>query len=408
MTELDFGARLCHGVTHFAGKRLARPRVLTQFLRVFPRQDMGCCASANNERPGAFAAKSVNPIHKDRMKVPLLASGDWVPPADDDDYSNRVQVDAVVAEGRDVGAAAKETLRRLSLLGLIAEVDASRASMDGTASGQTASAFDRRARRRSSRRSPAPDIVSPIVDRMGAWKSAGSLFSLARQVSVSGSGADFGAKLLAAFQRVLEVPVIGPIDQKARVSDVQRLQSLFSDAIRPIVTTIVKELTVADADRAIPRLPLVHDPSARVYVHRGVVFRVTTGDTSYNHTAATKIAGREVASVDGLLQCCLPNLQFPLSVAVDFLGFRVIATPILPLSDRTLLCACRLPEPPNAESGVIVIHDDRLDSLFGMVAARLNLRKHPVSSNPASPHVWLGVHVEGHLGSDGRRCMFRM
>lgn len=365
---------------------------------------MGCCASGHTEHPGAFAAKAVNPIHKDRMKVPLLASGDWVPPADDDDYSNRVVSAGVVRDGADVGAAAKETLRRLSLLGLIAEVDASRAATDATGNGHTGTSFERRARRRSSRRSPGPDVVSPTVDRMGAWKCAGSLFALARQVSQSESGADFGAKLLASFQRVLEVPVIGPIDQKARVSDVQRLQSLFCDAIRPIVVTIVKELTVADADRAIPRLPLPHDPSARVYVHRGVVFRVITGDTPFNHTAATKVAGREVASVDGLLQCCLPNLQFPLSVAVDFIGFRVIATPILPLSDRTLLCACKLPEPAQAGSGVVVIHDDRLDSLFGMVAARLNLRKHLVSSNPAAPPVWLGVHVEGHLGSDGRRC----
>lgn len=145
-----------------------------------------------------------------------------------------------------------------------------------------------------------------------------------------------------------------------------------------------------------------------VVVSTGVVFRVSCGVDTAADLAAAKLAGREVASIDALLQCCLPNLQFPLSVCVDYLGFRVIATPVLPIDTSTMLSACKIidaqPAAASPENDIVVIRDKRLDALFEMVAGRLNLRKHAVSGNAASPPVWLGVHVEGHLGHDGRRC----
>lgn len=124
--------------------------------------------------------------------------------------------------------------------------------------------------------------------------------------------------------------------------------------------------------------------------------------------SSCKLAGREAASTDALLQCCLPNLQFPLCVCVDYLGWRVLATPILPLSSSSMVSAVKFPDtcvsPSSPDRAVVVVQDSRLDALFEMVAQRLNLRRHRVSGNPASPPVWLGAHVEGHIGTDGRRC----
>lgn len=80
-----------------------------------------------------------------------------------------------------------------------------------------------------------------------------------------------GQKLLATFQRLLEIPVIGPVDQRARVEGVQRLQSEFGAVIRAVVATIVREIPLGPLDKSvklIPTPPEQPDPIT-LFAHKG-------------------------------------------------------------------------------------------------------------------------------------------
>ena len=76
------------------------------------------------------------------------------------------------------------------------------------------------------------------------------------------------------------------------------------------------------------------------------------------------------------------------------MGFRLIATSILPIGRDTLVYG-------SMDAGNTVCNDNlRLSGMMDTIGKKLNLKRHAVG-NPGK-HVWTSIDTEGHLGRDGR------
>ena len=206
---------------------------------------MGCLQAKPNEAPVSSPANGAS-----KLRVPLLGSVDWVPPED-----------APTAEENGFNASyevflapeptAAPPIPRTTILDRVKLVYASEVrALLPVASGLEPPA----SRRRSSVR---------------GWKSSGAVFAAAREQAHSHPQHDYSSKLLASFQRLLEFPVIGPVDQRARVAGVQRLQAEFGAAALSTIAIIVKEVGLENEHRSIPALPLQDPSDITVYACKG-------------------------------------------------------------------------------------------------------------------------------------------
>ncbi|MDP2437556.1 MAG: hypothetical protein Q8P67_17575 [archaeon] len=94
--------------------------------------------------------------------------------------------------------------------------------------------------------------------------------------------------------------------------------------------------------------------------------------------------------------CGVPQLLVPLMALVDYMGFRMIAISILPVTPSTLVYG-------SADAG-ITVHDDNSEFSKCMLQAakRLNLAPHYCGAPGAQRRLSAACDVEGHVGTDGK------
>jgi Clustered mitochondria len=94
--------------------------------------------------------------------------------------------------------------------------------------------------------------------------------------------------------------------------------------------------------------------------------------------------------------CGVRELHVPIMVIVDYMGFRLIAMSVLPVSRDTLIYG-------TADAGRTV-HNDSAEfaSLMARAANRLNIGKHYCGAGRQRQLLHSAADVEGHLGTDNR------
>jgi hypothetical protein len=95
-------------------------------------------------------------------------------------------------------------------------------------------------------------------------------------------------------------------------------------------------------------------------------------------------------------------LRFPFMALVSYRGYRLIATPKLPLSANSLIYG-------SSDAGKTVLKTDpKFNEIMSEAAKSLNIKEHGVGVDPKLPigecSTYLSgpTDIEGHLGSDGR------
>lgn len=124
------------------------------------------------------------------------------------------------------------------------------------------------------------------------------------------------------------------------------------------------------------------------------------------HAAARKCASHrfsarrhELRATRYLSSCDLPpSIHFPLMAIVDYLGYRIVATAIVPVTSRPRRWI------GSANGGRDVICDSEGGALVAEVAEVLNLKQHSTGSHSQAV-LPLPGDIEGIIGADGRRYL---
>lgn len=116
---------------------------------------------------------------------------------------------------------------------------------------------------------------------------------------------------------------------------------------------------------------------------------------------AMKAAGHELNGLKAYYGTHVEGLRYPFMTLISYRGYRLIATPFLPLSSSSLIYG-------SADAGVTVKHTDPVfNDYMAQAAVKLNIKAHgtgvggPPGSDPQAI-LHAPTDIEGHRGSDGR------
>ena len=136
------------------------------------------------------------------------------------------------------------------------------------------------------------------------------------------------------------------------------------------------------------------------YIHNNIFFKfaVDNYDLYDGDENAMKVAGHEMKGIvaySAASQQAGGKIQFGMTSLIDYRGFRVIASAILPISQDTLIYG-------SCDGGQTVKADDSpLGNQMSDCAARLNLKGHLAGMGKEPKFIYGPCDQEGHLGTDG-------
>eukprot|EP01087_Luapelamoeba_hula_P014241 TRINITY_DN4145_c0_g1_i4.p1 TRINITY_DN4145_c0_g1~~TRINITY_DN4145_c0_g1_i4.p1 ORF type:complete len:1436 (-),score=334.66 TRINITY_DN4145_c0_g1_i4:290-4597(-) len=192
--------------------------------------------------------------------------------------------------------------------------------------------------------------------------------------------------------------------------ETSKVASLGFDFVRCAETyakIIINELSLAWEHKTIKPVNVGGIAGGEKYVVHGIMFKfcldqlLISGDHSVwmyggrerNDENAMKTGGLELQGLSNWFSQLIPGLCFPLMAMIDYKGFRIIATSLLPLTKTSLRYG-------SADGGrTVLAQDPTLNKIMDDAAAGMNLKKHNVGfkrvpiSGPGD--------IEGHLGTDG-------
>jgi hypothetical protein len=135
-----------------------------------------------------------------------------------------------------------------------------------------------------------------------------------------------------------------------------------------------------------------------LYIIQDICFRFGTivGNLTKSDEISHKLCGNELLAV-GAFAGCTRSISTPIMVLVDYMGFRVMATPVLPISSSTHIAG-------SADGGKTVMNGDPEFSQICLdVARRLNLKPHLVGvESTQTQELALCGDAQGHHGHDNR------
>ena len=131
-------------------------------------------------------------------------------------------------------------------------------------------------------------------------------------------------------------------------------------------------------------------------VHENIFFKLPDNGSKIYHSEdyAMKTATLELLGYNTLLNIWVPGLYFPLTAVIDYLGYRVNATAVLPIkNEETLIYG-------SSDAGKTIFHSDKGEHLMKNVSELLNIAPHHVCH--LEENFYGPFDIEVHLGFDGR------
>lgn len=241
---------------------------------------------------------------------------------------------------------------------------------------------------RSNSDPPAPHEV--ILDE--------ELVAMAREVFID--GADPFSKLERLSSRLGEMTHLK--SDKSMFSQlmlclikVREFLAEFIDTATRVAKTIVSEMTLPLEAKTVRPRNLGGIAGGEKYLEEGIFFKFAID--AYNvyggDKFAMKAAGHEIQGIKAFAECELPGVCVPLSMLIDYSGYRLVASVRLPISQQTLIYG--------SSDGGATIHqkDPIFNRMMQEAAAHLNIKQHEVAPGIS---LYSAVDMEGHKGTDGR------
>jgi hypothetical protein len=186
------------------------------------------------------------------------------------------------------------------------------------------------------------------------------------------------------------------------LQDLASLVKEFKEVAVLSVKKIVAEMRLPIAERSIVPVDAGGVAGGEKFIHKGVFFKFTEAGPLYgnSYAEAAKAARREFRGLEAVLQAGVGSgaarVHTGLMLCVDWGGFCVLASVLLPISGKTLVYG-------SADAAARVeVTDSRVNQLMSAVASQLNLAPHFVGAGATRALVHGPADLEGHLGSDGR------
>ncbi|KAH3761583.1 Histidine kinase A [Pelomyxa schiedti] len=135
------------------------------------------------------------------------------------------------------------------------------------------------------------------------------------------------------------------------------------------------------------------------YIVNGILFKFATDDKGLfggDDYLAAKTAGHELKSCVRLFNVAGSIIRVPLMATVDFLGYRLTAMSLLPITAKSILYG-------SSNAGRIVHADDPVVVRnMEHICTKLNLKGHTCGTGLEHKTLWGPTDIEVHRGSDGR------
>ena len=199
------------------------------------------------------------------------------------------------------------------------------------------------------------------------------------------------------YQRASEIK-----NKAKRAEAIEEITQSFCSEAKRIGKIIVEERSLAPSRRSIKTLSGGVGGGEK-YIHNSIFFKlaVDNNDLYGGDEHSMKVAGHEmkgVVSYSSIEQDpSKEQVQFGMTILIDYRGFRMIASSILPISPDTLVYG-------SCDGGHTVKGEEEspYGKAVGRLASQLNLRSH-LAGLGDDPKVVVGpCDQEGHLGTDGK------
>lgn len=147
----------------------------------------------------------------------------------------------------------------------------------------------------------------------------------------------------------------------------------FNRTAQKIAKVIISEAHLPVEEKTIAPVE-VGGVGGEKYIYAGIFFKFAIdGQGIYGGDMfAAKAAGCELKAIRNIMEANIPGLHTPYMALIDYRGFRLMATTLLPISKETLKYG--------SDDGGRTIHneDAKLTSLISQLGKKLNLKKHQV------------------------------
>lgn len=169
----------------------------------------------------------------------------------------------------------------------------------------------------------------------------------------------------------------------------------FMDTASRLAKTIVTEMTLPVEAKKIKPRNMGGIAGGEKYLEEGIFFKFAID--AYNvyggDKFAMKAAAHELQGIKAFAETDIKGLFVPLSLLVDYAGYRLVASVRLPISQNTLIYG--------SSDGGATIHqkDPIFNRMMEEAATHINIKQHEVAPGVS---LYSAVDMEGHKGTDGR------
>lgn len=128
-------------------------------------------------------------------------------------------------------------------------------------------------------------------------------------------------------------------DPRKALGKIHLLYSNFLMTAQLYTKIIVEEYVLPIEDKTIRPISIGGIAGGDKYLIEGIFFKFALDKANLygGHSNASKAAGHELRSLNLLLNQFPEDINFPLCVCIDYLGYRVLCTNVLPISHSTLI-----------------------------------------------------------------------
>jgi hypothetical protein len=181
----------------------------------------------------------------------------------------------------------------------------------------------------------------------------------------------------------------------------------FTDSATRIAKILVSEVFLPASQKTVRPIDVGGVGGGLKYVHRNVFFKFVVdefglygGNESAAKTAKHELRGLQLYMNLALERRVAPLMHFPLTAVIDWRGFRVLASAVLPISRDSLVYG-------SADAGVTVRTDAQVAAWMEDAARLLNLKPHAVITRDLQTVVTMAAcaDIEVHRARDARTYM---
>eukprot|EP01102_Stenamoeba_stenopodia_P000863 TRINITY_DN10802_c0_g1_i1.p1 TRINITY_DN10802_c0_g1~~TRINITY_DN10802_c0_g1_i1.p1 ORF type:complete len:746 (-),score=191.36 TRINITY_DN10802_c0_g1_i1:135-2372(-) len=210
--------------------------------------------------------------------------------------------------------------------------------------------------------------------------------------------------------KVKKGPMVSDPQLRVVLEKVEKLTGDFYYAAKCYARIIISELCLPESQKTIPPVKVGGLAGGEKYIVKGIMFKFALdqlisdkprklfmyGGTERNDRLAIKAAGKEFTALQIFIALAAAGLSYPLMALIDYKGFRMIATILLPIDKSTLVYGS------NDSGRTVYSSVDAVNHMMAELGENLHLKGHYVgTSAEKAKYIYGPGDIEVHKGKDG-------